>query len=247
VPELQSGLTVFVPVYNEEAIVKPNTQRLLAYLESLNLPYEIIIGSNGSTDHTVPLLQELAASHPPVRFFHLPEKGVGTAFVQGVRMARFDRIVTVDMDLSIDLAFIARAGKLLETHDIVIGSKITGDQKRPWIRKFASNLFIQLARVLLGIGFHDYSIAAKGYQTKAIENYLDRVDKKTFYVVLLVFFATHDGARITEVPVSCCDMRGSRFNLVHEGFYKFGNLFLLWLRSCLSRFGPRIDKPPQTH
>ena len=41
------GLTVFVPVFNEEALLSSNTRRLQEYLESLKIPYEIIIGSNG--------------------------------------------------------------------------------------------------------------------------------------------------------------------------------------------------------
>ncbi|MBI9075610.1 MAG: glycosyltransferase family 2 protein [Desulfatibacillum sp.] len=229
----QPGLTVFCPVYNEEEIIVANIQRLLAFLDSLNLglPFEIIIGSNGSDDRTVELAQSLAREHAPLlKVFHLPEKGVGKAFVKGVEEARFDRIVTVDMDLSIDMEFIPRAFKLLDDFQIVIGSKVTGDQKRPWIRKSVSNLFIQLARVLLNIGFHDYSIAAKAYRTDMVKKYLPYADDLTFYVVKIVYFAARDGHRITEVPVSCHDMRESRFNLVHEGFYKFGNLFLLWAR-----------------
>ncbi len=227
----ESGLTVFVPVYNEEALVMPNTARLLSFLGRMDTPFEIIFGSNGSTDRTVPLLEDLCAQHPEIRFFHLPEKAVGTAFVKGVGLARYDKVVTVDMDLSIDLDFIPRARKLLDENDIVIGSKVTGDQNRPWLRKFVSNLFIQLARILLGIGFHDYSIAAKGYRTQVARKYGPYADSLTFYVVLIVFYATRDSRRITEVPVDCTDMRESRFNLVHEGFYKFGNLFLLFFRS----------------
>ena len=41
--------TVGVPVYNEEAILVPNTERLLSYLQSLGRDFEVIIGSNGST------------------------------------------------------------------------------------------------------------------------------------------------------------------------------------------------------
>ncbi|ACL03509.1 glycosyl transferase family 2 [Desulfatibacillum aliphaticivorans] len=227
------GLTVFCPVFNEEEIMEANIRRLMAFLDALTpaSPYEVIIGSNGSNDRTVEIAQNLAREFAPrLTVFHLPEKGVGKAFAQGVETARYDRIVTVDMDLSIDMGFIPQALELLDRFDIVIGSKVTGDQKRPWIRKSVSNLFIQLARVLLNIGFHDYSIAAKAYRTPVVKKYLPYADDLTFYVVKIVYFAARDGHRITEVPVSCHDMRESRFNLIHEGFYKFGNLFLLWVR-----------------
>lgn len=224
-----AGLTVFVPVYNEEALLAPHTRRLQAYLETLGLPYEIIIGSNGSTDRTVPIARDLCRQDPHIRLFHLPQKGVGRAFREGVRISQYDRIVTVDMDLSIHLGFVGEAYCLLDLYDMVIGSKITGSQQRAWIRRLASISFIRLAGTLLRIHFNDYSIAAKGYRKALVERYLPYMDDQTFYVVQLVYWASRDGNRLREIPVACTDLRGSRFNLIHEGLYKFGNLFWLWL------------------
>lgn len=230
------GLTVFCPVYNEEAIIGENLSRLADFLEKNGVgPFEVIIGENGSTDQSPVILENFCKKDSRFSWFHLDERQVGTAFAEGARRTRYDKIVTVDMDLSIDLDFINRAVSLLETNDIVIGSKIMGDQKRPWLRKSVSNLFIVLARFLLGIGFHDYSIAAKAYKTDIARRYLNFLDDKTFYVVIMVHLAKADGLSITEIPVSCHDMRGSRFNLLHEGVYKFGNLFLLFLRSVVLR------------
>ena len=223
------GLTVFVPVFNEEGLLSKNTRRLHQYLESLEIPYEIIIGSNGSTDRTVRIAGELCQQYPEVRFFHLAEKGVGRAFKEGVKIAGYDRIVTVDMDLSIKLDFISEAFRLLDQYDMVIGSKITGTQKRAWIRRLASISFIRLAKVLLRINFHDYSIAAKGYRKGLVERYLPFLDDKTFYVVEIICRAYQDGKTLREIPVECEDRRESRFNLIHEGVYKFYKLFRLWL------------------
>ena len=226
---LPPGLTIFIPVYNEESLLTPNVMRLIKFLENLAVPYEIILGSNGSTDKTTELAKKLCEQHPRVRFFHLAQKGVGTAFKNGVVTAKYERIITVDMDLSINLGFIRESYQSLSQCDIVIGSKISGSQKRAKIRKMASNCFIRLAKILLKIDFHDYSIAAKGYRKKLVENYLHYIDPKTFYVVKIVYHATREGKRLKEIPVQCVDERESRFNLIHEGVYKFGNLFLLWL------------------
>jgi glycosyltransferase involved in cell wall biosynthesis len=226
-----SGIAIFIPVYNEEDLLVENTLRLLAFLDALTMPYEVILGSNGSTDGTVNLAGELSREHAEVRFFHLASKGVGRALREGVKMAAYDRMITVDMDLSISLDFIPEAFRLLDHSDMVIGSKITGEQQRSWSRKTASNLFIRLAGRLLNINYHDYSIAAKGYRKDLLTRYLDHIDDHTFYVVEIVHRASRDGCRILEIPVDCIDMRGSRFNLLNEGVYKFGNLFRLWLKS----------------
>lgn len=230
----EPGVTIFIPVYNEAEILFRNTERVLEHMDSLGMPFEVIIGSNGSTDNTVSVLNRMRGEDSRIRYFHMEKKGVGAAFKQGVQMAANPRMVTMDMDLSIDLNFIQEANRLLNRYHIVIGSKVTGDQRRPYIRKAASNLFIRLAGFLLQIGYRDYSIAAKGYRTEVVKRYLNRIDQKTFYVVEIIYRACRDGFRIAEVPVACHDMRGSRFNLIHEGVYKFGHLFRLWLLEMIA-------------
>ena len=225
------GYTVFVPVFNEEYLLTTNITRLVHFLESSDTAYEIIIGSNGSTDMTCELGRQLCEQHKTASFFHLRKKGVGAAFREGVKRARYDRIITVDIDLSINLEFIHEAYRLLAEYDIVVGSKIMGNQKRSWIRRMASNCFIRCAKLLLKVDFQDYSIAAKGYRTEIVKRYLPYVDEKTFYVIEIVHRAYHEGYRLKEIPVQCHDTRGSRFNLIYEGIYKFSSLFRLWIAS----------------
>jgi glycosyltransferase involved in cell wall biosynthesis len=226
-PWAQEAQTLLIPEFNEEAILENNLRSLAAHLAGLDHPFEIIVGSNGSFDKTLSILHTLEPAIPCLRFFHIPEKKVGHAFRRGIEMAQFNRIITVDMDLSIDLGFIESAFRLLSDHHVVVGSKISGDQKRSYVRKFASNAFIFCAKLLLGITHSDYSIAAKGYRKNTITGYLPYIDTQTFYVVQILFRAFHDGKRIVEIPVNCMDTRKSRFNLIHEGLYKFSRLFRL--------------------
>jgi len=134
------------------------------------------------------------------------------------------------MDLSIDLDFVQRALLLLETHDIVVGSKKLGKQKRSFVRRVASDTFLRIARVLLGIDYDDYSIAAKGYRVATVRHFADRINEGSSYVIEMCFLTQRAGGRIVQIPVECEDWRKSKFNLVHEAFYKYSHLFGLWLR-----------------
>ena len=225
---MNHGLTIVIPVLNEEEILVTNTYELLGFLKDLGRPYEIILVSNGSTDRTNLLGRQLAENIPEVSFFELTEKGVGRAFVLAVRQARFDRIVSVDMDLSIDLSLITRALELLDDFDIVVGSKKMGSQNRTLWRKVGSTAYILAARLMLGLSFEDYSIAAKAYQRTVILKYLDRIDHGTSYVIDIIFHTLKDGGKAVEIPVHCEDFRPSKFNLVREALYRFRNLFRLW-------------------
>lgn len=220
--------TVFIPVYNEEEILVKNIRRLVEYLNQFNTSYEILIGSNGSTDRTVELGEALQKEFPNIRFFHIHHRGPGAAFKKGVLMASYEHIISVDMDLSVDLNFIRMANSLLSEYDVAVGSKRMGSQKRSFIRKLASASFIFCAMILLGLSFDDYSLAAKAYKKKVLEGPLDRIKNGSFYVIQILYHATIHNFNTVQIPVACHDERKSKFNLLHEGFYRFGNLFRLW-------------------
>jgi glycosyltransferase involved in cell wall biosynthesis len=227
--------TVGIPVYNEEAILVPNTERLLAFLDGLGREYEVLIGSNGSTDSTTTLGVDLSRRFKHVRFFHLPHAGVGLAFREFLRLARYPFLVSVDMDLSVELEFIPRALDLLETHEIVVGSKKLGNQKRSWLRRFGSDSFLQIARLLLGVTYDDYSIAAKAYRVETARRFAERINEGSSYVLEMCFLTQRAGGKIIQIPVSCEDWRRSKFNLVHEALYKYSHLLSLWLRHLRHR------------
>ena len=223
--------TVGIPVLNEEAILVPNTERLLAFLDGLGRDYEVIIGSNGSTDSTTAIGVDLSRRFARVSFFHLPERGVGLAFREFVERARHPLLVSADMDLSVDLSFIPEALDLLATNDIVVGSKKLGHQKRSWLRKFGSDTFLRIARLLLGMAYEDYSIAAKAYRVDTLRRFKDRINEGSSYVLEICFLTQRSGGRVIQIPVSCEDWRTSKFNLMNEAVYKYGHLLRLWLRN----------------
>lgn len=228
-PHISKPFSVFIPVYNEQDILIPNTERLISHLDRYGVDYEIIIGSNGSNDSTPNLGKMLSDRHTRISFFHIKEKGVGDAFRQGIGMARYDAVVSLDMDLSINLSFIGEALEFLEAnHDMIIGSKKAGDERRSMFRRLGSDLFILTARVLLGLPFEDYSIGAKAYKRDLVLEYGYRIDAGTSYVLNIVYLAFRDKKKVIEIPVSCEDYRESKFNIIYEGLYRFYQLFRLW-------------------
>ena len=222
------SVTVAIPVYNEEELLRANTLALLDVLRGRQAECEVLLGSNGSTDGTVGIGQALAEEIPEVRFFHLEERGVGRVFRRFVDEASFDAIVSLDMDLSTELDFIEEAIRLLGDCDIVVGSKRTGSQKRSLFRRLGSGAFVVLASRLLGVEFVDYSIGAKAYWVPTIRRYMSLISHGSAYVLDLVYYVHRDGGRVVQIPVTCEDFRRSRFNLGREAVHKFSNLARLW-------------------
>jgi glycosyltransferase involved in cell wall biosynthesis len=104
---LTPGLTVFIPVYNEEPILRKNVLMLLDYLKRFGISHEVIIGSNGSTDATERIGAELVQENPnKVVFFHVPPRGPGLAFAEALKRARYEYFLGIDADLSLDMPYI---------------------------------------------------------------------------------------------------------------------------------------------
>lgn len=242
---MRNGVSIIIPVYNEEKILVKNTKKLVKFLDSLYVPYEILICDNGSTDKTPSLGRKLEFQFPKkVKFLSIPEnRSVGLAFKKMVRNASFNNLISLDMDLTINFEyFIPKCLGLLKYNSMVIGSKIAGKQKRPLYRKIMSSTFIFLVKIFLGLRFSDYSIGAKGYRKDSIIDKLDEIDRGTFYVIKLAYFLKQEGLNIVEIPVKVHDVRKSKFNIFQDAIYRGMNLLNFWFRERIIKTISKIPK-----
>lgn len=122
-PPLPSGLSVVVPVYNSAVTLPQLVARLGPVLAGLNLPHELILVNDGSRDNSWPVILELAQRRPWVRGLCLMRNyGQHNALLAGIRLARFDRIVTMDDDLQHPPEVLPRlVAALTENIDVLYG------------------------------------------------------------------------------------------------------------------------------
>ena len=227
--------SIIVPVFNEEEILQPNVVRLLRYCDGLDTPYEIIVVSNGSTDRSDAIGTSIAREHHQVKFFSLPEKGVGRAFKKGILESCHDHLIFMDADLSAELSFIEKANQLLDRQVLVMGAKIKGLQHRSYFRKMGSLVFYLSVRLIMGMTYVDYAPGAKGYQKAFLLDSFDFIDDTTSFVLKLTYLASVKNLPIVEIAIACNDRRKSRCNLWREAVSKFKGLFGLKLRKVMGR------------
>ena len=231
---MKNSLSILIPVYNEEEIIVENTKKLIDFLKKMKVRFEILICSNGSTDSTIEKGKELEKKFKgKIRFFSLPERGTGNAFKKNVLESKYENLISVDMDLSVDLNHIKKFSKLLKEYDVIIGSKQVGKQERSIFRIILSSTFILMTKLLLDICYTDYSMAAKAFKKKIIMKHLDKITSGSSYVINMIYLAKRDGYKIKEIPVLCEDKRQSKFNLFNEVLHRFNNLILLFIQERL--------------
>lgn len=93
-------LSVVVPCFNEEEVLRETHRRLLNGLGSLDTELEIVYVDDGSKDDTGSILQELSAIDPRVRVVRFARNfGHQTAVTAGIDHSRGDAVVLIDADL----------------------------------------------------------------------------------------------------------------------------------------------------
>ena len=93
-------LSVVVPVYNSEGSLRTLAARLEPVLREHAREFELILVNDGSRDGSWSVVQELAQQHPWIRGLDLMRNyGQHNALLCGLRVARFDLVLTMDDDL----------------------------------------------------------------------------------------------------------------------------------------------------
>ena len=97
-------LSVIIPVYNEEKIIKTSVTRLTEYLRSLCIPFEVLISDDGSRDSGAGIVSSLSQKYSEIRLLCNPlNRGKGAAVRDGMLSAKGDVIVFTDCDLIVYL------------------------------------------------------------------------------------------------------------------------------------------------
>jgi len=107
-------VSVIAPVYNEAALLEKHLAKIVAYLKTLEARFrwELVVVNDGSRDDSGSIADAFAATHPGVRVLHHPRNfGLGQAMKFGIANTGGDYVITVDVDLSYDVAHI---GEMLD-------------------------------------------------------------------------------------------------------------------------------------
>lgn len=92
--------SIIVPVYRSAELVRPLYTRLVATMEAVGAPFELIFVEDCGGDHSFQVLREVAEADPRVVAIQLMRNyGQANATLCGVKHARGAWIVTLDDDL----------------------------------------------------------------------------------------------------------------------------------------------------
>lgn len=168
-------LHCFAPAYNEGPSIGRFIEGLSAACESLEVPWELCILDDGSTDETVRHIEEATGSRPiTVRSY--PHRGIGALLREVVTIAHTlparDALLFIESDGSCDPGFLPSALEQLALGaDVVVASRLVPGgifEGFPLRRRIQTHVVNRLLRLRYGV-VKDFSIFARLYRVSALQ------------------------------------------------------------------------------
>jgi glycosyltransferase involved in cell wall biosynthesis len=149
-------ITLFFPVYRDEATVERVALKSLAVLKELASAYEVIIIDDGSPDRAGAVAEEVARSHPHVRVIHHERNlGYGQALQTGFAAARYEWICFTDGDDEYEVDDLRKLVRLKDFYDLIITFRYA--KRYSSLRTFISWVYNHVLRLVFETRYRDIS------------------------------------------------------------------------------------------
>ena len=191
-------LSIIVPFYNEEQNIGRMHAAIVAALEPLGIPFEMVFVDDGSRDHTLERAIAIARDDPRLRVVQFRRNyGQTPAMAAGIEQALGKVLVTMDGDLQNDPADIVHfLEKINEGHDIVVGWR-HNRQDKLISRKIPSRIANWLIGKVTGVPIKDNGCSLKAYRASLIKEIPLYSEMHRFIPAM----ASIAGPRIAEIKV----------------------------------------------
>jgi dolichol-phosphate mannosyltransferase len=201
-PATQYVLTVAMPAYNENATLREILARVLA----VDLPLEVVVVDDGSTDGTREILRdEVDGKYPNVRVvYHEHNQGKGAAIVTAIAHARGEFLVVQDADLEYDPQDFHRLLEPLLSGraDVVYGSRFMGSIRDMKAANWLANRILTVTANVLypGARITDEATCYKTFRTSVLRSFPLRSRRFDFCPEVTAKVLKR-GYRIHELPI----------------------------------------------
>ena len=235
-------LSVVIPAHNEVESIGATVRAVASELQAEQIPYEVVVVDDASSDGTGEAVRAIAASDPRVRCLRSPRSpGFGQAVRAGLDEYTGDAVAIVMADLSDSPKDLVGYYRVLEQgFDCAFGSRfVHGGRVSDYPRfKLALNRLVNLGiRALFRHGYNDTTNAFKAYRREVIDHIQPLLSNHFNLTVEMPLKAIVRGHSYAVVPISWTNRaRGvSKLRLQEMGSRYLFIVLYVFLEHHLSR------------
>ena len=233
-------LSVILPLYNEEKRLNDLFIKISKFKFLNKNKLEFIFVDDGSNDNSYLLIKDFINKNKKRIDLKLVSyknnKGKGFALKKGVSKAKHDWIITVDIDLSVELEQIKiwQKKKLISKKlKVYFGSRLLDESKvkAKKDRKFIGFIFNIVLRKILNsnlLNIKDTQCGFKLYKNKIAKKiFLESKENGYINDVEILLLLLKHKIRLRELPVIWSHKNGSKVNVIIDSLVMFYHLIKL--------------------
>jgi glycosyltransferase involved in cell wall biosynthesis len=171
--DLRTGLSIIVPVYNEEKYVKSVIHQLRDL--DVDFEYEIIVVNDGSTDGSSQILKSIALDKHYYLIQNPRNMGKGNAVRLGIEQANFSHILIFDSDNEYFVADIPKLAQPIidNISDVVFGVRVQSENviSHSYFHSLARFVMTTYANILFGTKIKDIHTGLKLVSTTILRSF----------------------------------------------------------------------------
>lgn len=243
-------LSIIIPARDEEGCIASTVEHLHLELRLNDIPHEIVVVDDGSSDRTWQKLTELQETLPAlVPIKNESDHGFGRAIIRGIDSCRGDAVVIMMADESDDCRDVVRYWKLLnEGWDCVFGSRFMkggGVIDYPWLKMRINRLANFFIRCVFRISLNDTTNAFKAYRKTTLDGCRPFLSPHFNLTVELPLKAIVRGYSWTKIPITWRNRRTgiAKLKISEMGSRYFFIVAYVWLEKYFSRGDYKRPKP----
>ena len=189
------GISVVIPVYNEEEVLPELYRRLTRTMKDIGQTYEIIFVDDGSKDRSFEILKTLKEQDEHLKIIKFTRNfGQHPAIVAGFNNCMGEAVILMDADLQHPPEELPRLlDRFREGYDIVYG--IRKRRRDPFYRRIGARFYGWVMRRALNIDVSDSATSFIVLNRRVIDTFA-RIKEQNYYISALMAWMGYSSSSV---------------------------------------------------